>query len=134
MKAIEFQVVRQCQHKAPCATPPDAEVVTRWRSSQTVAVTPPARWTAQLLSQFVADLCAQALITDPTRVEFHGGPEPGVVTVAGNGHSLSMALAFIPEAILGPWLLAHREDGRIWTAVYRPQPRDAHGAVLPPLV
>jgi hypothetical protein len=131
---IEFQVVRQCKHKAPCPTPPDAEPVTRWRSQQTVAVTPPARWTRTLLARFVSDLCASAGITDPTLVVFRGGPDPGTVTVNGNGHTLSMALAFIPDAILGPWLLAHRDDGNLWTAVWRPQPRDVHGAVLAPLM
>jgi hypothetical protein len=133
VKAIEFSVVRQCKHKVPCATPPEAETITRWRSQQTVAVTPPDRWTLELLARFVVDLCAQADITDPTLVEFRGGPEPGLVTVNGNGHSLSMALAFIPDAILGPWLLAHREDGNVWSVVWRPQPRDAHGAVRSPL-
>ena len=80
----------------------------------------------------MTDLCATAGITDLTLVEFRGGPEPGLVTVNGNGHALTMALPFIPDAILGPWLLGHREDGNVWSAVYRPQPRDLHGAILAP--
>jgi hypothetical protein len=55
------------------------------------------------------------------------------VTVNGNAHALSMKLPFVPDVILGPWLLSHREGGNIWSAVYRPQPRDAHGTVLQPL-
>jgi hypothetical protein len=133
VKALEFQVVRQCRHKRPCPTPPEAEPVTNWRSTTTVAATPPARWTVALLEQFVSDLCAQAGITDLTLVEFRGGPDPGTVMVNGNSHMLSMVLTFIPDQVLGPWLLGHREDGNIWTAVYRPQPRDPDGQVRPPL-
>lgn len=133
MKVIEFQITRQCQHTAPCATPPDAEAITRWRSTQTVAAVPPARWTLKLLEQFVTALCAQAGITDLTLVEFRGDvDEPGMVSVSGNSHHLAMALDFVPEAILGPWLLAQRASGSVWSVVYRPQPRDAYGAVLSP--
>ena len=78
-------------------------------------------------------LCSQAGIPDLTLVEFRG-PEPGTVKVSGGGHSLSMTLPFVPDAVLGPWLLAHRDDGNIWTSVYRPQPTDANGTVLPPMV
>ena len=56
------------------------------------------------------------------------------MTVNGNGHVLSMVLTFIPDAILGPWLLSHREDGNVWSAVSRPQPKDARGAVRQPAV
>jgi hypothetical protein len=38
----------------------------------------------------------------------------------------------IPDAVLGPWLLAHRE-ATSGAAVYWPQPRDANGTVQPPL-
>lgn len=133
MKPVTFAVVSQCGHKKPCATPPEAEPHTRWRSTQSIVVTPPAKWTRANLERFIGDLARQAHISDITIVEFRGGPEPGIVTVSGNGHALSMALNFIPDAVLGPWLLSHREDGDVWTAVYRPQPKDPRGAVLPPV-
>jgi hypothetical protein len=101
---------------------------------QAIEAVPPARWTLALLGRFIGDLCSQAGIPDLTLVEFRGGPEPGTVKVSGGGHSLSMTLPFVPDAVLGPWLLAHRDDGNIWTSVYRPQPTDANGTVLPPMV
>jgi hypothetical protein len=132
--AIRFQVVRQCAHRKPCPTPADADAETRWKSTQTIALEPPSTWSEELLEEFVSALAAQADITDLGKVEFRGGPEPGIVTVSGNGHSLSMAISFVPASILGPWLLAHREHGNIWIAVHRPLPRDADGAIRAPSV
>jgi len=69
-----------------------------------------------------ADLCAQARITQLSLVEFRRDADhPGLVSVSGDGHHLSMALTFVPDAILGPWLLGQREHGDIWSAVHRPR-------------
>ena len=132
MKPVLMRVVSQCGHQKPCAAPPEAEPETRWRATQTIEVIPPAKWTRQLLERFIGDLAASANISDVTLVEFRGGPEPGIVTVNGNGHSLSMALPFVPDQVLGPWLLSKRQLGDIWSAVHRPQPRDASGQVRQP--
>jgi hypothetical protein len=82
----------------------------------------------------LAAICASAEITDVVKIEFEGGDgRPDTVMLSGNEHDVTLTTGTIPDAVLGSWLLAHREDGRLWSCVYQPQPRAANGSIRQPL-